>query len=201
MFNCLTEQINKEERKTNKKFRNLSDEQRADIERQHAEELQIMRKQFEDYDRRKEEYKQKKIQERVERERLKENARKKENEQIRRQEQQKRVQEEQQRLRKAQEEQVRRAEENHHAEEKRRVEEEIRLEEKMRFEEAIRRTQAEKMHQLQYKQFIDNEINELQLKHPGQTHRTCVLKLCKKYHPDKNPTIDPEYIRILNSMK
>jgi hypothetical protein len=104
-------------------------------------------------------------------------------------------------VQKAQEEQNRRAEEKHRAEEKRRVEEEMRREEEMRFEEINRRNQVEKMRQLQYKQFLDNEINELQLKYPSQTYRTCVLKLCKKYHPDKNPSADPEYIKILNAMK
>jgi hypothetical protein len=77
----------------------------------------------------------------------------------------------------------------------------MRREEEMRFEEMNRRIHAEKTRQLQYKQCLDDEINELQCKFPDLSYRTCVLKLCKKYHPDKNPTADPEYIKILNAMK
>jgi hypothetical protein len=76
-----------------------------------------------------------------------------------------------------------------------------RIEEERRFEEANQRKHEEKVRQLQYRQFLDNEIEELHIKSPDLSYRSCVLKLCKKYHPDKNPNADPEYIKILNSMK
>jgi hypothetical protein len=62
-----------------------------------------------------------------------------------------------------------------------RIEEEMRrIEEERRFEEANQRKHQEKMRQLQYKQFLDNEIEELKIKGPDLSYRTCVLKLCKK---------------------
>jgi hypothetical protein len=73
-----------------------------------------------------------------------------------------------------------------------------REEEKMRRAEVLRRVkelhqriQEEQRRQLLYNQILDNELSEIRLKCPNETHRRCVLKLCKKYHPDINPNADP----------
>lgn len=201
MFRGLTEPKNNEERKANKKLRKLSEEERMEIERQRNEEFQIRRNQVEEEEQRKEEYKQHKIQERNERDRRKEIARKKENKQLWRQEEQRRIQEEEQRRiqkeQEEQEEQLRQSEEKRRAEEKRRFEKMRRLEEEMRIEEENRR----KMQYNQILEEIHEEIRDLQLEYPDQPYRKYIVKLCKKYHPDKNPNANPEFINILHDMK
>jgi hypothetical protein len=77
-------------------------------------------------------------------------------------------------------------------------------EEQRRIQEEQRRIQEEQRRQLlhnQINQILNKELNDLQLKHPNKTYRSCVLQLCNKYHPDKNPNADPEYIRRLNHIK
>ena len=201
MFHGLTEPKNIEERKANKKLRKLSEDQRMEIERQRCEEFQMRRNQIENEERRKEEYKQHKIQQRTELERLKEIARKKENKDLWRQEEQRRIQEEEQRrIQKEQEEQkeqLRQSEEKRRAEEKRRIDKMRQLEEEMRIEEENRR-------KLQYNKImkeIHEEICDLQMEYPDQPYRKYIVKLCKKYHPDKNPNANPEFIKILHDMK
>jgi hypothetical protein len=70
-----------------------------------------------------------------------------------------------------------------------------RAEERQRVKEMIRNEEIRKRHEL-----LDKEIQELQIKFPNLTYRNCLLRLCKKYHPDKNPNIDPEYIKLITSM-
>jgi hypothetical protein len=192
MFHCLPEQRNNEDRKANKRLRKLSHEEQLEMERQRSEEMQreCTRQQQEAH--RKEEYKKKKEQERKEYERTKELERKKEN--LRRQEEQR------QRTRASQlrrDEVLRQVNEWHlRAEEQRRIQEE-----QQRIQEEQQRIQEEHLQQLMRNQILHKELSEIRLNHPNETYRSCVLKLCKKYHPDKNPNADPEYIRILNNMK
>jgi hypothetical protein len=194
MFHCLPEQRNNEDRKANKRLRKLSHEEQLEMERQRSEEMQreCTRQQQEAH--RKEEYKKKKEQERKEYERTKELERKKENEDLRRQEEQR------QRTRASQlrrDEVLRQVNEWHlRAEEQRRIQEE-----QQRIQEEQQRIQEEHLQQLMRNQILHKELSEIRLNHPNETYRSCVLKLCKKYHPDKNPNADPEYIRILNDMK
>ena len=109
--------------------------------------------------------------------------RRKENEELRRQEEQRRRV-----LRRA--EVLRRVKELHRL-----------AEEQQRIREEQQRIREEQLQQLMRNQMLDKELSETQLKYPNETYRSCVLKLCKKYHPDKNPNADPECIRILNHMK
>ena len=180
MFHCLSEQINNEDRKANKRLRKLSHEEQIELERKRNEEIQRERDMQQQEAQRKEEYKKKKEQARKEYENRKELERRKENEELRRQEEQRR------RLR---------------AEELRRAEVLQRVKELHRIAEEQRRIQEEQRRQLLCNQILNKELHELQLKHPNKTYRSCVLKLCNKYHPDKNPNADPEYILILNHMK
>jgi hypothetical protein len=190
MFHCLPEQKNNEDRKANKRLRKLSHEEQTEMERQRNEEMQRERDMQQHEAQRKEEYKKKKEQERKEYEIKKELERRKENEELRRQEEQ--------RLRRA--EVLQRVKEWHRrAEEQRRIQEEQQRiqEEQQRIQEEQQRIQR----QLLCNQILNKELYDLQLKYPNEPYRSCVLKLCKKYHPDKNPNADPEYIRILNHMK
>ena len=66
---------------------------------------------------------------------------------------------------------------------------------RQRIKEMIRNEEIRKRHEL-----LDKEIQELQIKFPNLTYRNCLLRLCMEYHPDKNPNIDPEYIKLITSM-
>ena len=175
-------------------MRRLSHAERMELERQHNEELEITRHMMQQEEQRKAEYKTKKEQERKKYEHMKELEREKENARLKKKAEEMRRAD----VLRQMEEWNRRAEEM-----KRRIQEEqMRIEyEKLRRQEEERRIQEEQRQQLQRNQTLQKELSDLRLKYPDETYRWCVLKLCKKYHPDKNPNADPEYIRILNDMK